>query len=190
MHITRGAPAAQAVTTAEAKTHLQVDHSADDTYIDTLVEAAVGFVEDMTGLALVNKTITVLLDARDVRGEDFTLPESPLSGSITSFQYYDTDGNLNTVDSTLYYVAGTTPATVVRQNGGWTAYRKVAAFKLVYTAGYGADGTSVPTRLLSAVKKLVEDLYAMPGTDYAGTGLLDKASPKVLDMLAPFRRLV
>ena len=56
--VTITAPATEPITTAEAKAHLRVSHSTDDTYIDALVAAARMVVEDRTGLRLYAKPLS------------------------------------------------------------------------------------------------------------------------------------
>ena len=52
----------EAITTEEAKTHLRVDISDDDTYIDSLVKVAREYCENYTRKALAQKTLELILD--------------------------------------------------------------------------------------------------------------------------------
>jgi uncharacterized phiE125 gp8 family phage protein len=80
------AAATKPVTTAEAKAHLRVDGSDEDTLIDSYIAAATSFVENYTGRALISQTWELVLD-------DFTdaiqIPKGPVQ-SITYVKYFDT----------------------------------------------------------------------------------------------------
>lgn len=141
----------------EAKTHLQVQHKRDDGYIRSLIKAATRTAENYTGRKFINTTLTVLLDAHESISP-IHLPYSPLS-SFTSMSYFNTDGTTTTVDSGYYYTNGTDPAYVVANDGGWSIYRAYKAIQIVYVAGYGATGASVPEDIRHAIKMIVADLY-------------------------------
>ena len=85
--ITRtAAPASYPVTTAEAKSHLRVDISDDDTLIASMISAATDYVELATGRSFVTRTYRADLSAfADV----IELPMRPII-SVTSIKYYDT----------------------------------------------------------------------------------------------------
>ena len=72
------------LTTAEAKTHLKVDTSADDTYIDNLVSAATESAQIFTNRYFINTTIT---QHGDKWADIATLFKSKVS-SITHIKYF------------------------------------------------------------------------------------------------------
>ena len=55
-------PAVEPVALSEAKTHLRVDHQADDGLIESLIVAARTHVERETGLAMIEQTWRLYLD--------------------------------------------------------------------------------------------------------------------------------
>ena len=121
------------LTTAEAKTHLRVTHSAEDTYIGTLIKVATTYAEKYCGSAFVNTTYTMTMeDWNDVFVSNATLgttsnilrvmtegdggyyspytglaqillPKSPIS-SVSSVTYYDSDNSSQTWSSSNYNV--------------------------------------------------------------------------------------
>jgi uncharacterized phiE125 gp8 family phage protein len=151
-------PATEPITTAADKTHLRVEHSADDTYIGTLITAARRAVERLTGRTLVSTGYIVYLDASEVPASGFVLPGGPVS-ALTEFAYY-TSAAFSAVSSTAYQLAGD----VVRISetadaSGWPAFERGAeSARFTYTAGYGA-AAAVPEDLKHALKMLVAHYY-------------------------------
>ena len=154
------APTKQPLLVSDVKRHLQIEHTADDKYIEDLIKAATATLERYTGRAFMQQTITLDLDAYEAQGP-ITLKRAPFS-SLTSFSYYDSSGNSNTVAATQYYVSGTDPAIVVAQDGGWELHRTYKALTLVYVAGYGASRSDVPAPLRQAIRVLVADMWNNP----------------------------
>ena len=89
-----------AITTSEAKSHLRVDSSDDDTYVGTLIVAAQRQVEAFTNLKL-NDTVYELHLSKFPKHE-IVLPFSPLK-TLTSITYYDGDNSLQTWSASKYY---------------------------------------------------------------------------------------
>ena len=180
------APAAEPVTTAEAKSQLRVDHSDDDTYIDTLVKTARMHVEMVTGRSLINQTLDESFDAFPASG--FILGRAPVS-SVTSVTYYDEDETSAVVTSSLYQKDLTrSPAKVLLLPGStWptTTLRRSSGVVIRYVAGYGATSASVPAPLVHAVKLIVADLYRNREDTITGTVV---ARIRALDrLLDPYR---
>ncbi len=76
------------VSLAEAKLHLRVDHSDDDTLISALIEAACRQVGDMVGRSMVAETWSV--SVAPFSG-DLVLPLNPVTG-VTDMSYFDAAG--------------------------------------------------------------------------------------------------
>lgn len=150
----------ESVTTAEAKTHLNVEHSADDTYIDTLIAVARKQVENDTQRSLINTTWDLYLDTFPAT---IYAPRNPLS-SVTSIVYTDVDGNSDTVSSSVYTVnTYRIPGEIYEAyNQNWpTDVRGVPdAVRVRFVAGFGAAASSVPTDYKHAIKLLVAHWYA------------------------------
>ena len=165
-------PATEPITTAEAKAHLRVDDSTDDTTIDSFVSACRGYLEDMLNRTLVSTTYEWTRDGfppshREVwnsssfRGmETFYVPRSPLI-SVTSIQYIDQDGVTQTLASSKYTVdTGSEPGRIYPTiDEFWPDTRSVNnSVTVTYVAGYG-DLTAVPKKLKQLLMLLLGAWY-------------------------------
>lgn len=82
--------------------------------------------------------------------------------AVTSVQYVDTAGVLQTLASTEWQLdAATTPARLVPAYGtSWPATRaEPGAVRITYTAGYGTTAAAVPPPLKDWIVLAVGDLY-------------------------------
>lgn len=147
------APAALAVTLADAKLALKIENS--DTSQDTLVEAwlrgVIDWTENYIGRALITQTWRVTLDGFP---DAIKLPRPPVS-SVSWVKYYDEDGVQQTLDP-ADYVADTVsePGYVVpAPDVTWptTQSDAINTVSVQYVCGYGASDTSVP----AAVKNFI-----------------------------------
>lgn len=131
-------PTLDPVSLVAAKTHLRVDIDDEDAYIETLITVASNWAEETTSRSLTTQTWTLYLD--DWPQHDYIrLPRPPLQ-SVTSVEYYDTDGNSSTF-STDYYDVDTDsdPGRVVLKYGEtWpsTTLQPMNPVKIIYVAGY------------------------------------------------------
>ena len=155
------APTAYPVTLVEAKAHLRVDISDDDTLITSMISAATDYVEAFLGRSLVPRTYRA-----DLRGFYFgNLPMRPII-AISSIKYYDTGSpeTLTTWDASNY--------TLLHDQLWWTSgatYPDYAsrpdAFQVTYTAGYAPTSSpevaaeNVPDAIKAAILMLVGDQY-------------------------------
>lgn len=156
------APAIEPVTTAEAKLHLRVDHTTDDTLIDRLIETARIQCEDVARRAFITRTFTAYLDHWPNMTR-FELPFPPLL-TVTSIKYYDDLGSAAaTFASSNYQVdAHSEPGRIsLKANATWPSVtlRDLNGVEIIYTAGYGPAATDVPDRYKAAVLLLVAHLY-------------------------------
>lgn len=151
--------ASEPVTTAEAKTHLRVEHSNDDTYIGDLVKAARTLAERWTQRSFVNTTWNLWFDCFP---SVIYVPRSPLV-SVSSITYTDSDGNSDTVSSSVYTVnTQRDPGEIYEAyNQNWpTDYRAIPdVVKVIYVAGYGSSSTSVPQPIRQAIRLIVGHWY-------------------------------
>ncbi len=156
-------PAVEPVSVSEAKAHLRVDISDDDSYISTLITAAREWCEQYLDRTLINTQWTMRLDSFPYEIE---LPRPPIatSGTTTavSLTYTLGDDSTATLSTTAYRVDRHSTPGVVRQlrAGTWPAnlddYNAVA---VTWWAGYGASGTSVPAGIRHAILMLVGHWY-------------------------------
>jgi uncharacterized phiE125 gp8 family phage protein len=150
--------ASEPVTTAEAKTHLRVTHTDDDTYIDAIVKASRIAAENFCDRAFINQTWVATFKSTD--NGRVRLPKPPLV-SVTSAEYRDTtDGTLQVAATSTYEVntdamPGLIKFDTIPDYDG--TYEN--PIRITYVAGYGAASTDVPPPIIHAVKLLVGHFY-------------------------------
>ena len=154
------APATEPVSTSEAKSHLRVDTTADDTLIGTLITAARQHVENHLRRALITQTWELVMDAFPA-GDVIRLPRPPLV-SVTSIKYTDVAGSESTFSSAAYVVdTDSTKGRVVLKSGeSWPSDTLAAAngVRVRYVAGYGS-AAAVPNPIRQAILLLIGTLY-------------------------------
>ena len=168
-------PAVEPVTLAEAKAHLRVDTSDDDTYIGTLITAAREWCEEYLDRTLVHTQWVMRFDKFPDSGiEPVELPRPPMvmSGTATAVMVTFTQeaGPTSTYSTAEYRVdRNATPGAILPIYGStWTPHRQDDnAISVTWWAGYGASGTSVPAAIRHAILMLVGHWY-----DGARSGVL------------------
>lgn len=157
---TKTAATSNIVTTSEAKYHLKVDYgdATDNTYIDTLCEAAQRTVEAYTNRCFSDTTFYFYLSRFPVGG--IVLPFSPVK-SITAITYYDEDNSLQTLSSDDYfYNIYDEPCVIGYVGGSYPAvyeYR-TDAIRVEFVCGYTSPD-EIPPACEHAVKVLLTDMY-------------------------------
>lgn len=177
------APAAEPVTAAELRTQLKrTGDELPDSEATLLIEEARQFIENYSGLALINQTWRLMLDAwpgyvepwwdgvREMSitelsgGRPLTLefPRYPLS-SLTSVKTYDeADVETNVNISTTFNVdTERRPGRLGLKPGKtWPmATRGFNAVQIDYVAGFGSAASNVPASLRAAVLSLASYYY-------------------------------
>jgi uncharacterized phiE125 gp8 family phage protein len=136
-------PAAEPLSSAEAKAHLRVSGSGDDAYISALVKAARLRAEQICNRALISQTWDLVLDCWPW-GREIVIPLGGVT-SVSSVKYHD-GTTLQTVSGSLYQVAlsGVYARVVPLEGVAWpiTANR-LEAIEVRFVAGY-ADAAAVP----------------------------------------------
>jgi uncharacterized phiE125 gp8 family phage protein len=154
------APAAEPVSTTEARLHLKVETNADDALIDDLITEARQYVENQTGRQLIDATWKMYLDGFPADAE-IVLPKPPLD-SVTLVQYVDTDGDTQTLAATEYQVTtADEPARIVEAyDKTWPDTRtQPDAVIVTYKSGYGTTGSTVPVAIRNAMKLFIAHRY-------------------------------
>lgn len=150
-------PTTEPITRDEAKIHLRVDGTAEDTYIDGLIIAARQMVEQYLNRALITQTI----EQRQANFDGgIRVFRNPII-SITSIKHQDTDNVEATILAANYSLKnGTEPATIDPAYGKtWpTTTGEKDNVVITYTAGYGA-ATDVPQLIKQAMLLIIGDLY-------------------------------
>ncbi len=169
-------PTTGPITLAEAKSHIRVVSTGDDTYIGTLIDAATERAEQITHRAFMRQTYALALD-RFPEGEALAIPRPPLR-SVSSISFVNTTGGTTSWSSTAYDVDTTsTPGRIAPKNGeSWpTARDQINAVTITYVAGYSSSTSStaqqaaVPARAKLGIQHLLADGYADRESSVVGT---------------------
>ena len=146
------------VSLTEAKSHLKVDTSADDTYIESIIKAATQLSEEYTNRFFIDTVVTQY--ASNFK-EIETLFKSKVS-AVTHVKYYDSDNTLQTLDATVYEAQlNYEPAQIQLADGkSFPAFTKRNdAVEVKYTVGYGA-ASDVPEIIKQAILLTIGNFYA------------------------------
>lgn len=203
-HRIKTAPLVEPVSAAELRGHLRLDDTSEDTYLGTLISEARQFIEDMSGLALIDQTWTLTLDTwphaernkwwdgveqghiSQLQGQALAvaLPRYPLS-SISSVKVYDEESNETTVTVATSFDVDTDsmPGRLALQSGAtWpAALRPTNAIKIEYVAGFGTAATNVPAALKRAVRILAAYMYEHRGDCDNGNAMVDSGAQALVD---------
>lgn len=149
-----------AISVAEAKLHLREDGAENDTLIDVYIRAAAEAAEQLTGRAIMPQTWELTLDAFPTA---LLLTRTPVA-SVTSVKYIDTDGTLQTLDSSLYQVDNfddfSSAKVVPAYSTSWPEARLLPnAVAVRYLAGYATAG-DVPSSIKDWIYLQVGAMYA------------------------------
>ena len=183
------APTAEPVSLVEAKLHLRVEHSADDTLIGALITAARRSAEHELGRALITQTRELVFDGFPVAEIDLQLPDVQ---AIVSVKYIaDDTGTEVTLASTDYSLdADSTPCWLLPDYtvGDWPAARDTTnAVRIRFTAGYGDAGSDVPAAIRQWILLGIGTLYAQREGVVAGVSLAELPRGYVGGLLDPYR---
>lgn len=153
------APASEPITLAEAKAHLRVDVTDEDSLITALIVAARQAAEHITGRALMTQTWEVAFDEFDESGLWLQYP--PLV-SITSITYLDEDGAPQTLDAADYVLNDYDEPAVIKPAAdvSWPATLcQPNVVTVRYVAGY-ANAAAVPQAIKQWILLRVGSMYA------------------------------
>lgn len=181
------AATAYPVTLSEAKSHLRVDHTDEDSAIQAMIAAAtdyVGGLNGYTGRSLLLQTYR----ARYESFGDLKLPYSP-AVDIDSITYSD-----GTVSTDIYELIKSEPAYVTLKKDQTWPTADARSVYVRYHAGYRDSGASpvdladnVPQAIKSAILLIVGSLYE----HREGVALINggkyEANPTVKALLNPYR---
>lgn len=176
--ISQTTPASEPITSTEVKLHLKIDYSTDDTLIDRLIQMAREFVEGYLQRALINRTVTAEWTRH---GKRMHLPLQP-SSAITSVTWLYSDGTTEALTlNSEYFVDGSSDKSI-RITPSYNGLR------VVYTAGYGANSSSVPAIIKEAMLRIVANYYEYRTDNIEGVAPLTDMN--TFRMLSTFRNPV
>lgn len=154
----------EAVSLWDAKDHMRVSSSHDDTYILGLVKGAREHIENRTRRALVTTTFRLSLEEFPHRphAETIELPRSPLASTDVTVTYHPSSGGSQTMPSTDFFVddEAEPPRVVLKDGANWPSdtLRSVNGVEISFKAGYGPS-SDVPQALKHAVLLLAGHWY-------------------------------
>ena len=142
------------LTLADAKEHLEIDHSDRDSYITSLVAAASVMIDGydgMVGKPVAPQTVTVTFE--DVYAGDIIVPVANAQ-SLTSITYYDADNVQQSLDlANFRFITGEDETTLEPIDGfTWpAAYERRDAYTITLVAGFA----TVPDPIKHAARLMV-----------------------------------
>jgi len=195
------APSIEPITLTEAKAHLRVETTADDTLITSLILQARQMAETYTGITFIDTTWNVFIDDwpviyneawwtgirelpidYDNKNSFIEIPLSPLR-SVTHIKTYDNADASTTIASTEYQVssyAGVTPKKgriTLRDGATWPTFERNAdGIEIQFVSGYGTATTDIPETIRQAL--LIDIAFRY---ENRGDGLLSENAKTLLN---------
>lgn len=177
-------PVNSPVSLADAKVHLRVDGTDEDTLIQLYIDAATQSAQDFLKRALITQTLEMTMDGfvesakldlvwegtltgyrQDIEGfsDIIDVWRAPIQ-SVTSITTFD-DDNASTVYASANYELDAKKGRIyLNQNNVWpTDLRDYAGVKVRYVAGYGDDPADVPADIRMAILQHVSQMYERCG---------------------------
>lgn len=177
------APATTPITLTEAKAHLRVGHTAEDTLIGIYIDAATATLDGWTGV--LGRCMVTQTWRQDFDGfyDDMRLP-FPDVQSVT-VAYYDSTNTSQTLSGSVYTLvndAGGARIELAYNQTFPATYDRLDAVRVTLVAGYGA-ASAVPAALKAAMLLHVGVMFTARG-DADGSGELP---PAYHALVAPYR---
>lgn len=190
-------PPAEPLSLAEAKAHLRIEAGTteEDALVEALIRSAREACESFTGRALVERSLTLRLDAWPTAGEGpieegwregaliegppraLVLPRPPLRAVTHVKLYDDADGETTWPLASYLVDTASEPGRLVARTGvTWPRPGRAAnGIEVRYRAGYAPDESASPTdyaanipqALRDGMKRLLAQLYERRGDEPA-----------------------
>lgn len=175
------APIELPITVDEVKAHLRITTTDDDDYLDALIAAATTQAESEINGAIAYQKWYLKLDCfRDI----IYLPKPPCL-SVTSITYDDSDGNSQTLASTVYDVdTDSTRARITIADGqSWPSVdNSTNVIQILFICGY-ATAAEVPQAIKHAILMIVGSLYEnREDTTFGSPSIVPLASKNLLSI--------
>lgn len=182
-------PTAEPVTLAEAKAHLRVDGTAEDTLVGSLIVTSRLHIEAALGLALITQAWSYFIDAWPA-GPELALPLRPVQ-SIAAVKLYAADESVTVVPAGTYLLDGAaTPARLVRSGSlAWPKPNRAAnGIEVALVTGYGDAAADVPAPIRQAILLLVAHWHEH--REPVEIGAASATVPAMVsDLLQPYRSI-
>ncbi|MEJ6781372.1 head-tail connector protein [Aminobacter sp. Piv2-1] len=155
--IRTSAPAVEPVTLMEAKAHLRIAHVSEDALIGGLIRAAREDVERATGLALIDQTWRLVLDAWPP-GNAVAIARHPVR-QILSVTTFGSEGEAAILDPVHYQLDTLSRPARLRFDRKPDRLRVMNGIEIDFRAGFGESGPDVPDLIKRAMLLLVAHWY-------------------------------
>ena len=168
------------VTLSDAKDHLNITHTYQDTLIQAYIDAAINYAENYTSRSLKIHEVTATAAAFC---ETITLEKTPYSSGLV-IQYYNTNNALQTLAASTYVINYVNDEPVIVFNEFENlpeVYNRKDAVKITYEAGY-EDEALIPKSYKQAIKLLLGQLYENR------TDTVDKLPRCMNTLLRPYKK--
>lgn len=153
------APALEPITLAQAKQHLNVDTSDDDSVITALIAAARQYAEQLTRSSFITQQWRLVLDSFPAHA--LSLEHGPVQ-SIDGITYLDMSSAVQTLPPENYVSDLSSQLARVTPKFGqvWPpTLPQIGAVTVNFTAGYGPAANDVPPGLVHWMKMRIGTLY-------------------------------
>jgi uncharacterized phiE125 gp8 family phage protein len=181
-------PALEPVSLAEAKAHLRIDGTAEDSLIQSLVITSRLHIEAALGLALIRQSWTLFLD-RWPRSSRIIMPLRPIS-DVDHVRVWDAAGTSQLLDPATFILDGQgLPPRLAAISGQALPEpgRAVNGIEIAFIAGYGPAAADVPSPIRHALLLLVAHWHEHREPVEIGAGV-NAVPAMVSELLMPYRR--
>lgn len=180
------APASRPITLDQVKTHLRIETSDDDSYLESLIDAGIAHLESISGLKLITQTWRQYLDQLP-ENKTVRLAVYPVR-AVSSVVYFDGSGIEQSLPTTqLELDRFSNPARLVISNKLPIA-SAFNGIEILIEAGFGESSADVPGSLLRALFILIAHNYEFRGA--VPLGDIPASEPHGFrTLIAPFRRM-
>lgn len=163
-------PTEEPVSLSEASAHLLLNHAESEADVALKIRESRRDAEIESGRAFVTQTWKLYLDGFPKALDPLYLPFPPCQ-SVSSVQYYDGDGTLQTLSGSAYFSAlkGDSPRLVPVDSWPSTQSRRPQAVIVTFVCGYGA-AADVPADIKAAVKLILGSRWANRGDSTGDSG--------------------
>jgi uncharacterized phiE125 gp8 family phage protein len=187
------APAIEPITLAEAKLHLKVNSTLEDSLITSWITTTRRMVERYLNRALITQTYELYLDHWPCYPCcEIQLPFPPLQ-SVTSVKVFTDETTEQDLAAASYYWVDAVeePGEIVkRYEAVWPIPQpgRVNPIKITFVAGYGDTAATVPQEIKDAMKIWLTDLYENRGSIAVGPAVLVNVIPNhVINLIHSYR---
>lgn len=177
-------PESEPLTKGDVKDHLGLNGDDYDNRVHQLISMARKQVERLTNRRLIQQSLAIYLETFPA-GLEIVLPVAPVS-EISSIQYYDTDGVLQTFASTKYFtdIISEPGRIVLDSSAFWPDIEtgRPNAVRVNVVAGYGDSSADIDEGLTTAMLMIVEEAFDRPDKNY-----LEALTRVQIHMLSPYQ---